>query len=159
VKKLQTGFTLLELLLVVVIVSVIASLAVLSVGDRRTKQLHNQAQKLEALLNWLADEAVFQQQPLGLKLTEAGYQQLHWDYAKTQWIVTSTNALPAYIELQPQQKKPDLESEEPPKLIADIIFYADADFDDFTIQLTIKDTAISKEIRGEKPKGIHLVKQ
>lgn len=81
-KKLQTGFTLLELLLVVVIVSVIASLAVLSVGDRRTKQLHNQAQKLEALLNWLADEAVFQQQPLGLKLTEAGYQQLHWGLCK-----------------------------------------------------------------------------
>ena len=59
----QGGFTLLELLLVVIIIAVISGLAVLSLGDRSEHGLQLEAEKLKAVLESLSEEAVFQQKP------------------------------------------------------------------------------------------------
>lgn len=68
------GFTLLELLVAMVIVGIIASFAVLSVGDGgRDATQRREAERLAALLSLAADEAVLRGRELGLALDPDGY--------------------------------------------------------------------------------------
>lgn len=68
------GFTLLEILVVVVIIGVIASFAVLSVGSRALEdRLDLEARRLQELLALAADEAVLQGVELGFLQTPEGY--------------------------------------------------------------------------------------
>ena len=73
----QRGFTLLEVLVVVVIIGVMASLAVLSIGSRSVDdRLAVEARRLQELLTLAADEAVLQGVELGFVQTPDGYEFL-----------------------------------------------------------------------------------
>lgn len=85
IKKQQGGFTLLELLLVVFIISVLAGLAVVSIGDKRADILLQGADKFRLELEQARSAAMLKQQMLGLEVRDDSYQLLHWDYAKKQW--------------------------------------------------------------------------
>lgn len=175
--NLQRGFTLIELLLVVVIISLLTGLAVFSVGDRRVKVLNYEAQRLEAVLHWLGNEAVLQQRPYGLKVVDNGYQQLSWNYQESVWVIAATTIMSKVIALrsyssshshpdpdpQPQKKQ----THKPGSPIADIIFYPDRDFDEFALQLSIKEPATMGnpsqpkhrlQLQGQRQKGIHIVR-
>lgn len=68
------GFTLLEILVVVVIVGVLASFAVLSIGSRALDdRLDTEARRLQELIALAADEAVLQGAELGFIHTPDGY--------------------------------------------------------------------------------------
>ncbi|MFA7094968.1 MAG: type II secretion system minor pseudopilin GspH [Gammaproteobacteria bacterium] len=68
------GFTLLELLAVIVIIGIIITFAVLSVDTgSRAQAVEQEARRLAALIGMAAEEAVFQSQELGLRVTERGY--------------------------------------------------------------------------------------
>lgn len=80
----SAGFTLLELLAVLIIVGVIASFAVLSVGDRgASDRLDREARRLGELLHIAGQEAILQSRELGVEFTPAGYRFLVLD--KEQW--------------------------------------------------------------------------
>lgn len=71
------GFTLLELLVVAVIIGIIASFAVLSIGRRALDdRLETEAHRLQELFSLAADEAVLQGAEIGFIQTPAGYQFL-----------------------------------------------------------------------------------
>jgi general secretion pathway protein H len=71
------GFTLLEVLVVVVIIGVMATLAVLSIGTRSVEdRLALEARRLQELLALAADEAVLQGVELGFIQTPDGYEFL-----------------------------------------------------------------------------------
>jgi general secretion pathway protein H len=71
------GFTLLEVLVVVVIIGVMATLAVLSIGTRSVEdRLALEARRLQELLTLAADEAVLQGVELGFIQTPDGYEFL-----------------------------------------------------------------------------------
>ena len=136
------GFTLLELLLVVVIVAVMSGLAVLSIADKQERGLQQAAERLVMQLEYLAEEAVFQQRPYGLQFVEQGYRSLVWDELKAEWAVFKGNQsgdkgitrFPEFVEINPQpRQRKFVQGRE--VLLADIIFYPDQEIDDFEVSL------------------------
>jgi general secretion pathway protein H len=76
-RRLEAGFTLLELMVVAVIIGILASFAVLSIGRRAIDdRLDAEARRLQELLSLAADEAVLQGTELGFLQTAHGYQFL-----------------------------------------------------------------------------------
>lgn len=80
------GFTLLEVLMVVLLVGIISSVVVMSVNTTGPeRQLPEEAARLATLLEQAANEAVMQNQELGLRVTGQGYAFLCLDEAKQRW--------------------------------------------------------------------------
>ena len=78
------GFTLLELLVVVVIIGIVSSFAVLSTGlTGRDKPLGKEAQRLLALMQMAGEEAVLKSEELGLIVSNDGYHFL--SYQENAW--------------------------------------------------------------------------
>ncbi|MCI0749506.1 MAG: type II secretion system minor pseudopilin GspH [Nevskiales bacterium] len=101
------GFTLLEILVVVLIIGVIASFAVLSIGNRTLDdRLEVEARRLRELMTLAADEAVLQGVELSFIQTSEGYAFLILE--KDQWNPASdvgplrarTVTEPLYLELE-----------------------------------------------------------
>lgn len=69
------GFTLLELLVVVVIVGILATMFTLSVGVAgRDRELEREADRFRALVDLAAEDAVIQGRELGLRFHRSGYE-------------------------------------------------------------------------------------
>lgn len=73
-RSLQRGFTLLEIIVVVVIIGVLASLMTFSLGgNSRVNALEDEARRLTALVELAAQESVLQSQELMLEVSATGY--------------------------------------------------------------------------------------
>ncbi|MDO6459323.1 type II secretion system minor pseudopilin GspH [Granulosicoccaceae sp. 1_MG-2023] len=70
----QRGFTLIEILVVIVVISVLSTMVVLNTNlSNRSKDIEEKARQLHQLIMLAADEAVFLQRELGLRLGTEGY--------------------------------------------------------------------------------------
>lgn len=67
------GFTLLEVLVVIVIIGILVSLATLTLGGGREARLTEETERLVALVELAREEAVFQSRELGLSFWRGGY--------------------------------------------------------------------------------------
>ena len=68
----QRGFTLLELMVVIVIIGVVITFGLLSVGGNQDPN-REEARRLSALLEMLSDEAILTSQVLGIRFDQDGY--------------------------------------------------------------------------------------
>lgn len=87
----STGFTLLEPLVVMVLIGIILSFAVLSVGGGRDEQAEREAQRLAALIELAREEAVLQAREQGVAFTEHGYRFMR--YTDGQWQVLAADEI------------------------------------------------------------------
>ena len=82
----QRGFTLVEILVVVIIVATISGIALMSIGligDDR--ELNTERQRLASLIEMAQDEATLQGREFGLELMTSTYRFVEFDPFTSQW--------------------------------------------------------------------------
>lgn len=80
------GFTLVEILIVVVIMAVVVSLAVLSIGTTgRDSQLDQETQRIEGLMGLLHERALLEGRDFGLHVEPTAYEFLVYVPARDRW--------------------------------------------------------------------------
>jgi len=142
--RAQRGFTLLEILVVVVIIGIMATLAVLSVGNRTLDdRMAAEARRLQELLALAADEAVLQGVELGFVQTPEGYSFLKLQEGK--WLLledagplrSRTLAEPFYLQLQIEGRRvaPVRTDDEKLELRPQVVLLSSGDATEFILDL------------------------
>ena len=81
-----SGFTLIEILVVVVIMGIISAIVVLGLGTLGDdRELRNEARRMTALIEMTLDEATLQGRDFGLELMRSGYRFVEFDPLTEQW--------------------------------------------------------------------------
>lgn len=89
------GFTLLEILLVVVIVGIMTVAGVSVINSQSIERvIMNQAKAFEQNLNFLCEKAVFENQAIGIALSQLGYQA--YRYQRQSWQNIEVDELPQF---------------------------------------------------------------
>lgn len=94
------GFTLMEVMVVLVLIGIITSFALLSVGGGPRERLAEEARRLAALVELHQQEAILSGEPRGIQFTRTGYAVLRQD-EKGAW------QPPAAAETLIQHRLPD----------------------------------------------------
>ena len=81
----RLGFTIIELLVVLVILALFTSMVIISIGDNSVRQMRAEAERFQSLVIAAADEAVFSSSQLGFLLETDGYQVLRLDPLTGRW--------------------------------------------------------------------------
>src|SRR5271168_809560 len=80
------GFTLVEILVVVVIMAVVISLAVLSIGvTGRDAQLDEETRRIEGLVGLLHERALLEGRDFGMRIEPAAYEFVAYDAIHDRW--------------------------------------------------------------------------
>jgi general secretion pathway protein H len=81
------GFTLIEILVVVVIMAIVISLALLSISvTGRDTQIDEESQRIAGLLDALHERAVIEGHDFGLRLEPGAYEFMAYDTRRGQWV-------------------------------------------------------------------------
>jgi general secretion pathway protein H len=87
------GFTLVEILVVVVIMAIVISLAILSIGTTgRDTQLDEESRRIEGLVGLLHERALLEGRDFGLRLEPAAYEFVVYDPNRDRWLTFDQEA-------------------------------------------------------------------
>ena len=85
-RRSNRGFTLVEILVVVVIVGIVTSIALLSIGlAGDDRQVREEARRLASLIDVAVDESMMQGRDYGLELMTGSYRFVEFDPLTGQW--------------------------------------------------------------------------
>lgn len=94
----QRGFTLLEIMVVLVIMSILVGFAVLGLGSSGyDKQLNEEIRRLNARVSLATENAILEGRDLGLGFAAHGYQ--FYELTENQWQALGTDDLLKKVEL------------------------------------------------------------
>src|SRR5476649_2011637 len=81
------GFTLVEILVVVVIIAIVVSLAVLSIGvTGRDSQLDEESRRIEGLVGLLHERALLEGRDFGLRIEPTAYEFVVYEPRRDRWM-------------------------------------------------------------------------
>ena len=90
----QSGFTLIEILVVMVLLGLLSGVAVFTLGSgKQQRELSNEAQRLHALLRMASEEAILSNTEIGVAINEEGYEFLEYDDKEFTWSNTKITSL------------------------------------------------------------------
>ena len=136
-RRCATGFTLLEILLVVLIIGIVSSLLVMSISTSgSSRQLQQEAKRLVALMQYARQQAIMENRLYGLQLQPHGYQFMV--YQNRNWQAAEQTAL--RLRQLPQQSRIRLLGPAPadPQQPA-VMFSPLGEQDDFQLRLSLRD--------------------
>lgn len=84
-RRAAAGFTLIEMMVVIVLIGVLASMVHINLGDSNARQARQEADVLLSLMHGLREKAVLEGQEYGLRLEPGAYQLM--GFADEQWQV------------------------------------------------------------------------
>lgn len=91
---LARGFTLLEVLMVVLVVGILSAIVLISLNPGGPeRRLDDEAERLASLLSLASSEAVMQNREYGVRLEDDGYRFLCFDEGKQQWLECTGDSL------------------------------------------------------------------
>ncbi len=103
----SSGFTLIEMLVVVLIIGMMAAVVVLSVGvTGRDQELEKESDRVFSLLGYVREQAELQTREFGLLCGEHGYEFLTYDPRRAMWVSADaddamrTRKLPQGLDLK-----------------------------------------------------------
>ncbi|TBW56011.1 type II secretion system protein GspH [Marinobacter halodurans] len=143
------GFTLIEIMVVLVLVGLLAVIAVVNLGGgAQQRELENRARELFLLMQTASEQAVLNNQELGLLIDDNGYRFLMYDDAKQTWgrqkeRLFAPRQLPEWMAVvyHTEDNLPKLpgteDDEESPR--PDIVFYSSGETTPFDMELAVGD--------------------
>lgn len=140
-----TGFTLIEILVVMVVVGLLAAIAVVNLGGgQERRQLENSVRELYLLMQTASEQAVVNNQELGLMLTDTGYRFVIYSDKDDDWVAQgerlfSPRTWPDWLVATPiiDNDLPRLASQEDVAR-PDIVFFSSGEITPFELEFTIK---------------------
>jgi general secretion pathway protein H len=145
------GFTLIEILVVVVIISVIAAGAIISFGSLgQDRQLDDERDRLIVLMNYAREQAELQTRELGLYCAQDGYRFLAFDPQKNLWLdvqdddALRARTLPSGVRIRLAVESHDVVlkaatdsklKQDPKDLIPHVMIFSNGDLTSFELTL------------------------
>ncbi len=146
------GFTLLELLIVLVILGITISFTVLSLGLKNPQdELKEQGQRLAALMQLASEESILLGQELALQFDADGYSFLSLKADK--WLEIQNDPIfrrrtfPESVLLELSVEGSDSSSDD--NLKERIYFYSSGEASPFTLTLRSQNTELSYQVSGD----------
>ncbi|HET8800056.1 MAG TPA: type II secretion system minor pseudopilin GspH [Marinobacter sp.] len=144
IRAANTGFTLIEILVVLIVVGLLASLAVFSMGgSSQQRELENEIRELYLLMQTASEQSVLNNLEYGLLLEEGGYRFVAYDDRSGDWKLTTERAfrvrtLPDWVIATKfiENDAPRLASAED-ELRPDVVFFSSGQTTPFEIEFTI----------------------
>lgn len=152
----QEGFTLLEVMVVVVIIGIMVTFASLSIGSRGLDdRLQLEARRVTELMSLAADESVLQGVELGFLQTEAGYQFLTLKDGK--WIPAGDGPLrsreladPFFMALTVEGRRvPPYKDDGKTEVKPQVVLLSSGESTEFTLDVRAKDFAPHYVVQGD----------
>jgi general secretion pathway protein H len=158
----QTGFSLLELLVVVAIIGLIVQAVTLSMGALgNDRDLAQETRRLRSMVELLQEEALMQSRDYGVMFTETGYRFYVFDYQQLIWVEPQTDKLLERHSLRSQLEmalvldgrrvplERDFESQEVDNPEPQIMLLASGEVTPFTIEVAREGAAGRFELTAE----------
>jgi len=148
-----TGFTLIEILVVLVVVGLLASLAVFTMGgSSQQRELENEVSELYLLMQTASEQAVLNNLELGLRLEEGGYQFVAFQDQTGDWNASGerlfrARSLPEWLAVTRfiESDAPRLASAED-RLLPDVVFFSSGETTPFELEFTIGSGSDYKQV-------------
>ncbi len=84
--SLQSGFTLIEILVVMILLGIVMTIAVISIGDTQSEKLEEDMRRLLQISRLTHEEAIINQQTLAIKFSKHGYSIERYDPQGKIWM-------------------------------------------------------------------------
>ncbi|MEN8214818.1 MAG: type II secretion system minor pseudopilin GspH [Pseudomonadota bacterium] len=103
--RTNDGFTLIEIMVVMIIIGVILSFATLSIGGGLAQNLEQEAQRLASLLKLASQEAIMQSKEMGVSFKTEGYrfhvlQKQEWQTITARDDIFRPRSLPLGMQIE-----------------------------------------------------------
>jgi general secretion pathway protein H len=164
VRARVVGFTLIELIVVIVIIGIVVAGALLSLGSTgRDSQLEQERDRLAALIEYVRERAALQTVEYGLRCEQGGFRFVMYDTRKAQWLEDPLDeslrarTLPAGLEITLSVEdrpivlpapKASSKGQAPQDLTPQIMLFSSGDLTSFKLTLARAGAGRSTQLTG-----------